>query len=172
MIRDFTALTETKDVSDRFFVVLSAEKMNEAAENAFLKNLEEPREKHHFILITKTPSFLLPTVLSRAQVFYERPLDPLSAPVPADEKIKTYAKQLIVADEKGLISLASDLAKKKDNPREYALSVVSVAVEILYKSYFKTSDKKFLSRLPNLIKLHDNLSKNGHMKLHFVADML
>ena len=171
-VRDFTALTDVKDKTDRFFVILSAEALNPAAENALLKNLEEPKAHHHFILVTKTPSALLPTVLSRAQIFYLREKALLDAPVQADEKVKALAKQLIIADTKQLIALSGDLAKKKDNPRAYALEVVGTAIEILYKSYFKTGDKKFLKRLPNLLTLYDNLAKNGHLKLHFVADLI
>ena len=172
MVRDFTALTNTADAKDRFFVVLSAETLNPAAENAFLKNLEEPKPHHHFVLVTNTPSALLPTVLSRAQVFYLKETGALQKPVAASDKIKDLAKQLIVADSKKLIELANDIAKKKDNPRGYALEIVGAAIEIMYKSYFATNQTKFLKKLPNLLKLYDNLQKNGHVKLHIVADML
>lgn len=172
MVRDFTALTNSKDTKDRFFAVLNAETMNDAAENAFLKNLEEPQAHHHFVLITKTPSALLPTVLSRAQVFYLRTPGSLSAPVEADEKVKTLARQLIAADTTALIALANDLAKKKDNPRGYTLLVVGTAIEILYKTYFATRETKFLKKLPRLLALYENLQKNGHVKLHIVADMI
>ena len=171
-VRDFTALTGNKDTKDRFFAVLNAETMNEAAENAFLKNLEEPAPNHHFILLTKTPSVLLPTVLSRAQIFYLKETDPLTKPVEVDEKVKALAKQLITTDTKNLISLANDLSKKKDNSRAYAQQVVGVAIEILYKSYFATGQEKFLKKLPKLLKLYDSLQKNGHVKLHIVADMI
>ena len=172
MVRDFTALTSTADTKDRFFVVLNAETLNPAAENAFLKNLEEPKPHHHFVLVTKTPSALLPTVLSRAQVFYLKETGTLQKSVEASGKIKDLAKQLIVADSKKLIELANDISKKKDNPRAYALEIVGTAIEIMYKSYFATNQPKFLKKLPNLLKLYDNLQKNGHVKLHIVADML
>lgn len=172
MVRDFTALTTATDRQDRFFVVLNAETLNPPAANAFLKNLEEPKPHHHFVLITKTPSALLPTVLSRAQVFYLKETGTLKQPVAADAKIKTLAKQLIVADTKQLIALSGDIAKHKDNSRAYALAIVGTAIEILYKSYFATNQTKLLKKLPHLLTLYDNLQKNGHVKLHIVADML
>ena len=172
MVRDFAAFTNVKDVSDRFFVVLNAETMNEAAQNAFLKNLEEPKLCHHFILVTKTPSILLPTILSRAQIFYLKEPNQLNKPVEANEKIKNLAKQLIAADTKQLIALSNDLAKKKDNPSGYALEIVGTAIEILYKSYFLTNQPKFLKKLSHLLSLYENLQKNGHIKLHIIADML
>ena len=77
MVRDFTALATATDRQDRFFIVLNAETLNPPAANAFLKNLEEPKPHHHFVLVTKTPSALLLTVLSRAQVFYLKATDTL-----------------------------------------------------------------------------------------------
>ena len=118
------------------------------------------------------PSALLPTILSRAQLYYFKKIAPLSAPVEASEKIKTLSKRLIVADKKQLIELASEVSKKKDNARAYALDIVGASIEILYKSYFATGQEKFLQKLPNLLRLYDSLSRNGHIKLHFVADML
>ena len=171
-IRQFTSLTDSKEKSDHFFVVLEAEKMNPSAENAFLKNLEEPNEKHHFVLVTTSPSALLPTVLSRGQIFFKKEKNLLEKPVDADEKTKALAKKLITADTKTLLELANELSKKKDKARSYSLDVVSVAIELLYKSYFATNQEKFLRRLPNLLKLHENLSKNGHIKLHIIADMI
>ena len=138
----------------------------------FPQNLEEPSPRHHFVLITKTPSALLETVLSRAQIFYLKTPGTLEQPVAADEKIKTLAKTLITADPKTLISLANDLAKHKDNPRAFALDVVGTAIELTYKTYFSSGEPKFLKKLKNLLTLYDNLAKNGHVKLHIVADML
>ena len=171
-VRDFTVLTNSTDTEDRFFVVLNAETMNEASENAFLKNLEEPKPHHHFVLVTKTPSALLPTILSRAQVFYLKEENTLEKPVEASDKIKSLAKELITADAKKLIELSNEVSKKKDNPRGFALEIVGTAIEIMYKSYFFAGEEKFLKKLPKLLTLYDNLSKNGHVKLHIVADMI
>ncbi|MBR3180956.1 hypothetical protein IKF63_02665 [Candidatus Saccharibacteria bacterium] len=171
-IRNFISTANSQEKKDRFFVVLNSEALNPAAANAFLKNLEEPKELHHFVLVTKEPSALLPTILSRAQIFYQKNQNSLEKPLEANEKIKTYAKTLVVADSKKLIELANDISKKKDNPRGYALEIVGTAIELLYKAYFSTNQEKFLKKLPKLLTLYDNLSKNGHIKLHFVADML
>ena len=172
MVRDFAVLTGSRDVTDRFFVVLNAETLNQHAQNAFLKSLEEPKPHHHFVLVTKTPSALFPTILSRAQVFYLKESDSLTKPIVANDKVKDLAKRLITANTTQLIELGNELSKKKDNPREYALQVIGTSIEILYKSYFATNQEKYLKKLPNLLMLYDNLRKNGHVKLHIVADML
>lgn len=46
-------------------VIVSADRMNEQAENAFLKTLEEPPNRTLLLLLTTSPERLLPTILSR-----------------------------------------------------------------------------------------------------------
>lgn len=55
-------------------VIDYAERMGLPAQNAFLKLLEEPGEGTYFILVTHSPSRLLPTITSRAQLFELRPV--------------------------------------------------------------------------------------------------
>ena len=171
-VREILELTSSKSTTDQFFIIAGAETMAAAAVSALLKTLEEPQDHIHFILLTKNPSALLSTILSRAQVYYLRPRDALSAPVDIDEEIKSLAKQLITARPTDLISIAESLSKRKDSARTYALSVVATAIELLYKSYFATGNTKLLAKLPKLITLYDNLNMKGHIKLHIVADML
>ncbi len=49
----------------RVFIIKEAELMNEEAGNAFLKTLEEPSSYSHFLLLTKNPEKILPTIRSR-----------------------------------------------------------------------------------------------------------
>ncbi len=46
-------------------VIVDADRMNEQAENAFLKTLEEPPESTLLLLLSARPQRLLPTILSR-----------------------------------------------------------------------------------------------------------
>jgi len=46
-------------------IVVDAERMNPAAQNAFLKTLEEPPARTLILLLTTEPQSLLPTILSR-----------------------------------------------------------------------------------------------------------
>lgn len=48
-------------------IIVSADRMNEAAANAFLKALEEPPRKTLILLVTDAPQQLLPTIRSRCQ---------------------------------------------------------------------------------------------------------
>ena len=51
----------------RIFIIEEADRMNEAAQNHFLKTLEEPASPTIFLLVTAHPRALLPTIRSRCQ---------------------------------------------------------------------------------------------------------
>lgn len=170
-LREFLALTNSREQKDRYFVITPADAMNEAAQNAFLKTFEEPKAFCHFILLTEQPNLLLPTIRSRAQIFYLKQTNLLDTAPKAKAKSLLLAKELISANPHDLPKLAETLAKTKTQPREHALEIVGLAIELLYKSYFKTGKTKFLTKLPNFLRLYENLEKNGHIKLHIVADL-
>jgi DNA polymerase III subunit delta' len=58
----------------RVFVIDDAHAMNEEAQNALLKSLEEPAPRSHVILVSAAPLGLLPTIRSRCQVLRFGPL--------------------------------------------------------------------------------------------------
>lgn len=160
-----------RQVNEQYIIIRPADLMSEEAANAFLKNLEEPNEKVHFILVTDEPSKLLPTILSRAAIYFlKRPAE-IMGEIKADKKIKDLAKRLLVARGNDLVKVAEDISSVKENKREYALNVVAVAIEMLYKSYFITNKEAFVKKLPKFLYLYENLFKNGHIKLHLVADL-
>ena len=49
----------------KFGIIVAADRMNEAAANAFLKTLEEPPPRSVLILLTTEPQRMLETILSR-----------------------------------------------------------------------------------------------------------
>lgn len=168
-MRELLAKTELKQTEDLFVMIRPAEKLGLEAANAFLKTLEEPGDKIHFVLVTSRPSMILPTILSRVRLYYMRIND--DGVIHVDDKTKEVAKQLLVAKGVDLVNLAEKISKKKEAPRAYALSVVGAAVEMLYKSYYLTGKEIFLKKLPRFLELYDNLSRNGHIKLHIVAEL-
>lgn len=171
-LRKFISRTNNVSTTEQFLLIAPADALNEAAENAFLKTFEEPGKHYHFALFTENPALLLPTIRSRAQIFYYKIKNSIDAPPSAEKEIIALAKKLLTADPTSLPSIAEEITKTKSKPREKALKIAETAVELFYKSYFKTGNEKFLLKIPNFIKLHDNLSHNGHIKLHIVADLL
>jgi len=87
-IKRFLSL-EYEDVAYRFIIISSAHLMNEAAQNALLKNLEEPPKGVIFILITPFPERLRETILSRC---WKVNFDPLSN----EELIKVLSNNFYV----------------------------------------------------------------------------
>lgn len=171
-MREVLSHTDTKQTSAQYIIVKEADKMNTSAANAFLKNFEEPKDNYHYILQTEDLSKILPTIRSRAEIFILKKKNQLDEGIDADEKIKTLAKRLIAAKDKDYADIMTEITKKKDDVREYALKILSTAIEMSYKSYFKTENQVFLKKIPKFIKAYENIQANGHIKLHLVADML
>jgi DNA polymerase III subunit delta' len=69
-IRELTARASLRayEGKAKIWIVDPADQMQEPAANAFLKTLEEPCGASLFVLVTATPSALLPTIRSRCQV--------------------------------------------------------------------------------------------------------
>lgn len=171
-VTDLISSFRTKQVSAQFILIRPAEKMGEEAANAILKTLEEPGENLHFVLVTDSLSELLPTIRSRAAVYFWRGEANSVTEIKADAKIKQVAKRLLTAKPQDLVVLAEEITKKKEGTRAYALEILSVAVEMAYKSYLITGKKPFLKLVPKLIAAYDNIKKNGHIKLRLVADLV
>ncbi len=170
-VRDTLEILGRKQLTDQFIVLRPAEKLGLEAANALLKNLEEPGEKVHFVLITSKPSQLLPTILSRAMIYFWLPGQKLKLDVIVDEKTKILAKELMTAGPNELVAIADKMAKTKTKKREQALAVLGAAIEMLYKSYFLTGKTIFIEKLPKFLAAYENISKNGHIKLQIVANL-
>jgi len=66
-IRELYISTRSRASMRRVFLLSAADQMATAAQNAFLKLLEEPTASAHFILLSHQPQAILPTILSRLQ---------------------------------------------------------------------------------------------------------
>ena len=168
-IRELIQRLSVKQTKDMFVAVRPADAMAPEAANAFLKVLEEPGEKVHFVLMTNALSSLLLTILSRCEIYYLRQKVDFDAPIEADEEIKKVARQLLAVKAQDLPMIADKIAKKKE--RNYALNVLGVAIEMLYKTYLINRKAVFLKKIPKFLDAYNAISKNGHIKLHLVADL-
>lgn len=171
-VRQLISRLNTKRSTPQIILVNPADALGEGAGNALLKSLEEPKENYHFALLTKNPSALLPTIRSRSATYILKTFPDFSAPLTADANLATVARALVSASPKTLPALAETIVKKRTNTRDHVLSILAIAIEILTKSYFKTQNPAFLHKLPKFLLAHENISKNGHIKLHLVADLL
>lgn len=169
-IRNITTSLDLKQYTDRYVIIRPADKLSSIAANAFLKNLEEPTNKVHYLLVTNQPASLLPTILSRAAIYYWRKTAQFTTEITASEAKITQAKRLISANPTELVNIAESLAKRKDK-KSAALELLALSIEILYKSYFLTGKEIFLHKLPKYLKAYDQINQNGHVKLQLVANL-
>lgn len=171
-VREVLEKFVTKQTQPQLVLIRPADLLTEEAANAILKNLEEPQENVHFLLVTDDLTKLLKTVVSRASVYVWRGgITPINQ-IAADKKIKDLAKRFLAARPNELVDLAEEVAKKKDSVRVYALEILGTAIEMAYKTYFLTGKKAFLDKLPKFLTAYENISQNGHVKLHLVADLI
>lgn len=83
----------------KVYIMNEGEKMNNAAQNALLKTLEEPPEYAVIIILTNNVSALLPTIISRCTVLNMNPVN--------DKTVRAYLmKQLSVPDYQADICVA------------------------------------------------------------------
>lgn len=169
-VREVLGQLTVKQTQKQFILIRPADKLSEEAENAVLKSLEEPGDNIHFVLVTSRPSKLLPTILSRAALYILKRES--MEKIDADEKTKLLAKRIIAAKPTDLLKIAEELTAKKDGARERVLEVLGIAIEIAYKSYFVTEKRAFLNKIPKMLEAYENIAKNGHIKLHLVADLI
>ncbi len=107
----------TNQARRRIYIITSAETMNIAAANAFLKTLEEPSAATTFVLTTASPNDLLPTIVSRCQVVN---FHPVPAGVARDFLASRYPQvsaeqiQSIVAMSSGRIGWAIKLLQQPE----------------------------------------------------------
>ena len=124
------------DAPKKACIVSQADRMNQAAANAFLKTLEEPPGNAVLILLSDTPTALLPTILSRCQRLRFNPLSQgvvtglLSARGVTAEEARSAASLAGGSMEKALaITGQGSLARRREiveqvidlTPRNFAL---------------------------------------------------
>lgn len=171
-VNDVLERVKLKQQHEQFVVVRPAEKLGPEAANALLKTLEEPGSRVHFVLITSEARLLLPTILSRANIFYYRQAGKELLAVDADEDVLKIAKKLVVAKKNEIPSIAEKITSRKDGVKAYALEVLAVTIDVLYKSYLITNKEAFLAKIPKFLAAYDAIEANGHVKLHLVADLI
>ena len=104
----------------KVFIVDPADALSVSCSNALLKTLEEPARDTTFILITRSPDLLLPTIRSRSQSVFisgeEQHDDALGARLEA--MLKRYAEK---GDSTALLSIAAEVGSRDDLKESIAL---------------------------------------------------
>ena len=106
-----------KSVKKRCFVLINAEKMNESAQNKFLKLFEEPNTNTSFVLLTENKNAFEKTILSRAQILRIPPISEI-------DSIKMLQKSKLSEDDKKKIlfmanGLPGEIDKLSNNKKYF-----------------------------------------------------
>ena len=129
-----------KSVKKRCFVLMNAEKMNESAQNKFLKLFEEPNVNTSFVLLTENKNAFEKTILSRAQVLRISPISEI-------DSIKMLQKsKLNEDDKKKILFIANGLPGEIDelsNHKKYFNEQMEIA-EFAKKWFLGSKFEKIL----------------------------
>ena len=165
----------------KVYIIDEVHMLSASAFNAFLKTLEEPPKHCIFILATTEKHKIIPTILSRCQIFDFKRITVKDA----KEYLKYIAKeQGVTADDDAL----HIIAQKADGAMRDALSIfdrvvsfsgknltrqaVTENLNVLdYETYFTSTDLILNNKIPELlIQFNETLSKgfDGH---HYIAGL-
>ena len=165
----------------KVYIIDEVHMLSQAAFNAFLKTLEEPPKHCIFILATTEKHKIIPTILSRCQIFDFKRITVKDA----KEYLKFIAKEQGVNAEDDALHI---IAQKADGAMRDALSIfdrvvsfsgkeltrqaVTENLNVLdYETYFNSTDLILENKIPELlIQFNHTLSKgfDGH---HFIAGL-
>jgi DNA polymerase-3 subunit gamma/tau len=162
----------------KVYIIDEVHMLSQAAFNAFLKTLEEPPAHAIFILATTEKHKIIPTILSRCQIFDFKRIGVLDA--------KNYLKTIC---EKENITAEDDalhiIAQKADGAMRDALSIfdrvvsfsgknltreaVTENLNVLdYETYFTITDLLLENKIPDVLNAFNTVLAKGFEGHHFI----
>lgn len=162
----------------KIFIIDEVHMLTQAAFNAFLKTLEEPPPYAIFILATTEKHKILPTILSRCQIYDFKRIQPknmvsLLTDIAQKESIKADEDALYVVAEKAdgamrdALSIFDRIASASDNEITYDKVVQNLNI-LDHDYFFKATDHILTQDHVGLILLFDEVLKNGFEGDHFM----
>ncbi len=162
------AFVKAHSAQNRVFIIKRAEKMNEQAQNALLKVLEEPPKGVIFILVTPSRTMMLDTIVSRCNVFS------VSSDTKSDDQNKTadmakeYLRLLFDGSEYEMLKLLSKLEKDRNLSDEFFSALKVECKEMLKVNLNNTVRAKTLTNLyANIEDYESRLKTNVNLPLLF-----
>ena len=165
----------------KIYIIDEAHMLSSSAFNAFLKTLEEPPKHVIFILATTEKNKIIPTVLSRCQVYdFKRiPIEAIQAYLVKIATLKALSFEedalfLIAQKAEGAMRDALSIFDRMVSFTNGNLSVSSVAenLNVLdYDTYFELARKIFAHELSGLLLDYDGLEQRGIDGLQFLTGL-
>ncbi len=166
-IRD-DAFVIPNESDKKIYILKNGHNMNEQAQNAILKILEEPPSYVYFIIVTESKSTMLETVLSRVQVY-----SLLSDEGVVTEKEATAVKNLVGAilniNELALMEQTAVFQKNNQFAKSVLILMTEVFRDALVKKNGFVRDFRFPEETNNLCK---NLTAKSLLNLISSCDEL
>ena len=155
--------------SDRkIYILKNAHNMNEQAQNAILKILEEPPTYVFFIIVTTSKSTMLETVLSRVQV-YSLLSDEGEITVKEENAVKGFVNALLNVNEVALMEQTAVFQKNN----QFARSVLTLLSEVFRDALVKKSGFEREFRFAQEVRtLANSVTAKNLMQLCAVCDEL
>jgi len=165
----------------KVYIIDEVHMLSASAFNAFLKTLEEPPKHCIFILATTEKHKIIPTILSRCQIFDFKRINVTDA--------KNYLK--IIAEEQGITAEDDALhiiAQKADGAMRDALSIfdrvvsfsgknltrqaVTENLNVLdYDTFFDATDLILTNKIPDLLLHFNHIISKGFDGHHFITGL-
>ena len=100
----------------KIYIVDEAEKMNEQAQNALLKTIEEPPEYGIIMLLTNNLEAMLPTILSRCITFHLKPVEQAKIVdlLTSQYGVPDYKARICASFSQGVVGKAIHMAASED----------------------------------------------------------
>ena len=165
----------------KVYIIDEVHMLSQSAFNAFLKTLEEPPKHAIFILATTEKHKIIPTILSRCQIFDFKRITVKDAA----EYLKYIAENQGINAEEDALHI---IAQKADGAMRDALSIfdrvvsfsgteltrkaVTENLNVLdYDTYFEATDLILEHNIPNLLLLFNKTLSLGFDGHHFISGL-
>ena len=165
----------------KVYIIDEVHMLSQSAFNAFLKTLEEPPKHAIFILATTEKHKIIPTILSRCQIFDFKRITVKDA----SEYLKYIAEQQGIQAEESALHI---IAQKADGAMRDALSIfdrvvsfsgkeltrkaVTENLNVLdYDIYFSATDLILGNNIPELLLLFNKTLSLGFDGHHFITGL-
>ena len=165
----------------KVYIIDEVHMLSQSAFNAFLKTLEEPPRHAIFILATTEKHKIIPTILSRCQIFDFKRITVADAA----NYLKYIAEQQGINAEEDALHI---IAQKADGALRDALSIfdrvvsfsgkeltrkaVTENLNVLdYDTYFKVTDLILKNDIPNILLLFNKTLALGFEGHHFIIGL-
>ncbi|SNY99465.1 DNA polymerase III subunit gamma/tau [Flagellimonas pacifica] len=165
----------------KVYIIDEVHMLSQSAFNAFLKTLEEPPKHAIFILATTEKHKIIPTILSRCQIFDFKRITVKDAA----NYLKYIAEQQEVEAEESALHI---IAQKADGAMRDALSIfdrvvsfsgkqltrkaVTENLNVLdYDTYFTATDLILENKIPDLLILFNKTLSLGFDGHHFITGL-